>query len=123
LKLLDGQMAVCRLTPGGDFPTWAFRGSGFASLTRTADEWSVVCQEELIPAGVQCEKGWRILQVAGPLDFGLTGILASTAGPLADAKVSMFAIATYDTDYVMVKVEKLSQAIAVLVGAGHQVES
>lgn len=122
LKLMDGRMAVCRLAPDGDLPVWALRAGGFSSVTRTSDEWSVVCSEEVIPPGVQCERGWRILQVAGPLDFGLVGILASIAGPLADAGVSVFVLSTYDTDYVMVKAESVDQAARALEAAGHRVE-
>jgi uncharacterized protein len=107
LKLMEGRMAVCRLAPTGDLPVWALGAGGFSSVTRTADEWSVVCPEDVVPSGVQCEKGWRIFQVAGPLDFSLTGILASIAGPLADAGVSLFALSTYDTDYLMVKAQNL----------------
>ena len=86
-----------------------------------ADELSVVCAEGVVPAGVRCDKGWRVFQVAGPLDFALTGILAAIAAPLADAGVSIFAVATFDTDYVMVKEEALAKAVEALRGAGHTV--
>jgi hypothetical protein len=120
LKLLDGRMAVCRLSPVENLPAWALAAGSFSSVTRTADEWSVVCAEEAVPPGIQCETGWRLLQVAGPLDFGLTGILASIAVPLAEAGVSIFALATYDTDYVMVKAENLDRAARALAVAGHR---
>jgi hypothetical protein len=122
LKLMNGRMAVCRLAPDEDLPVWALRAGAFSSVTRTADEWSVVCAEEVIPPGVRCEKGWRIFQVAGPLDFGLVGILDSIAGPLADAGVSVFALSTYDTDYVMVKAQSVDQAARALEAAGHRVK-
>jgi hypothetical protein len=121
LSLMDDRLAVCRLAPTEDFPVWALGAPGFCSVTRTADEWSVVCSEDLVPPGAQCERGWRIFQVAGPLDFSLTGILASIAGPLADAHVSVFALSTYDTDYVMVKERDLDQAARALEAAGHRV--
>ncbi len=121
LKLMDNRLAVCRLDPSADPPIWALAAGGFSSVTRTDDEWSVVCPEDAVPAGVQCERGWRIFQVAGPLDFGLTGILASIAGALADAGVSLFALSTYDTDYVMVKAHDLDQAARALEAAGHRV--
>jgi len=119
---MDGGMAVCRLTPPEDLPVWALGAGGFSSITRTSDEWSVVCAEDVVPPGVRCEKGWRIFQVAGPLDFSLTGILSSIAGPLADAGVSLFALSTFDTDYVMVKAQNVDRAARVLEAAGHRVE-
>lgn len=68
------------------------------------------------------EAGWRVFKVAGPLDFALTGILASIADPLAQAGVSIFAISTYNTDYLMVKEQKLDVALRALKQAGHTVE-
>ena len=121
LKLMEGRLAVCRLAPDEDPPAWALGAGAFSSVTRTADEWSVVCSEDAVPLGAQCERGWRIFQVAGPLDFGLTGILASIAAPLADAGVSIFGLSTYDTDYVMVKAENVDQATRALEAAGHRV--
>ena len=120
LFLLEGRFAVCQLPPGEPFPAWAM-GGGFFSLTRTGDELSVVSAEGAAPDGTKCEPGWRILQIEGPLDFGLTGILASVAEPLAEAGVSIFAISTFNTDYVMVKDESLEKAIEALEAAGHRV--
>jgi hypothetical protein len=122
LKLMDGRMAVCRLAPTEDLPVWALGAGGFRSVTRTADEWSVVCPEDVVPSGTQCETGWRIFQVAGPLDFSLTGIASSIAGPLADAEVSVFVLSTYDTDYLMVKAHNLDRAARALEAAGHRVQ-
>jgi len=122
LTLMNGRFAVCRLATGSEVPAWA-TGGGFVSLTRTADEFSVVCGEEAVPQGIQSERGWRILQMAGPLDFALTGVLVSITRPLADAGVSIFAVSTYNTDYVMVKEDRLSDAIRALEAAGHHVEA
>jgi len=119
LSLLAERLAVCRLEPGAPLPAWA--GGALTAFTRTPDELSVVCAEAGVPAGVQMEGGWRALKVAGPLDFGLTGILAALAGPLAAAGVSIFAISTYDTDYVLIKETALERAVAVLRAAGHPV--
>jgi hypothetical protein len=121
LKLMDGSMAVCRLAPNEELPVWALGAGGFSSVTRTAGEWSVVCAEEYVPAGTECETGWRVFQVRGPLAFDLTGILASIAVPLADAGVSLFALSTYDTDYVMVKAQHLDRAAGALAAAAHRV--
>jgi len=93
--------------------------AGFVSVTRTADELSVVCPGEAVPSSVRAEHGFRVLKIDGPLDFSLTGILAAVAGPLADAGISIFAVSTYDTDYVLVKAKDLNQAVAVLQAGGH----
>ena len=120
LALLEGRFAVCRLAPGDEIPAWA-NGGAFTSITRTRDELSVVCAEGAVPEGTRCENGWRIFQTEGPLDFALTGILASVAVPLAAAGVSIFAVSTFDTDYVMVREENVARAIAAQRAAGHQV--
>ncbi len=87
---------------------------GFFSVTRTADELSIVCREELLPKDCAQEKGFRLFKVEGPLDFSLTGILATLLNPLAAAGVAVFTISTYDTDYLMVKAGKLEEAISAL---------
>jgi hypothetical protein len=120
LTVLDGSFAVCRLEPGAELPSWA-AGSGFYSITRTSDELSVVCSQLAVPAGLLCESNWRCIEVQGPLDFTLTGILSSIAQPLAEAGISIFALSTYNTDYLMVKDDKLGHAIEVLELAGHKV--
>ncbi|MCU0493429.1 MAG: ACT domain-containing protein [Chloroflexaceae bacterium] len=121
LNLLPETFAICRFAPGAALPAWALAGDFFA-ITRTADELSVVCTQGLVPAETVASRDWRCLKVAGPLDFSLTGVLASLAGPLADAGISIFAISTYDTDYLLVKTDKLEAAVAVLRAAGHGVD-
>jgi hypothetical protein len=120
LAWLQGAFAVCRLTADAPLPTWATAGE-FLSITRTAGELSIVCPEEAVPQGVQCERGWRCLRVAGPLEFSLVGVLASLAVPLAEAGISIFVVSTFDTDYLLVKEEKQQQAAEVLRQAGHTV--
>lgn len=120
LTLLGELVTVCRLAADDPLPSW-LPTRGFVSITRTADELSIVCSADAVPPGVRCESGWGCLVVAGPLDFGLTGILASIATPLAEAGISIFAISTFDTDYVLVKGEKLDGAVEVLRRAGHEV--
>lgn len=122
MSLFEGRFAVCRLGPGDEVPAWAASGA-FTSVTRTRDELSVVCAEGAVPEGTRCEGGWRIFGIEGPLDFGLTGILASVAEPLAEAGVSIFAVSTFDTDYVMVREENVERAVAALAAAGHRVVS
>jgi hypothetical protein len=120
LRVLDGALAVCRLPAGSPRPAWAV-GGPLVAVTATEHETSVVCGEAVVPDGVRCEPGWRALMVAGPLDFGLTGVLAAVAVPLRDAGVSIFAVSTYDTDYVLVRSDRLQEAAAALRSAGHTV--
>lgn len=112
LQELPGTYSVCRLGPDAPAP------SRFFSVTRTAEELSVVCHKEDIPAGARADHGWRCFRVAGTLDFSLTGVLASLAAPLAEAGVSLFALSTFDTDYILVK--DLPSARAALERLGHR---
>jgi hypothetical protein len=102
-------------------PDWAL-SSAFLSITRTSDELSVVCLQEAVPPEVRCEKGWRCLRVEGPLDFSEIGVLASLTSVLAAAGVSLFAISTFDTDYLLVGETDLERAVTALRGVGHRVE-
>ena len=117
LSIVPGVFAVCKLDPASPVPSWV-TPDGFLAIVRTAEELSIVCAEQAVPAGVTSERGWRGLKVAGPLDFALTGVLASLAGPLAEAGVSIFAISTYDTDYLLIREEQLNTAIDALRRAG-----
>jgi hypothetical protein len=119
LELLPDSFAVCRLEPGAAVPTWA--GGRFLAMTRTLDELSLTLPEYHVPPEVRAERGWRLLKVRGPLDMALVGILASLAVPLAQANISIFAISTYDTDYLLVRTRQLEAAIAALERAGHAV--
>ena len=120
LKCLADRLAVCRLEPRSAVPDWV-PDTGFASVTRTAGELSLVVPEERVPPDVRAESGWRALEVRGPLDFSLIGVLASLTAPLASAEVSLLAISTFDTDYVLVRDDRLADALAALRGAGHRV--
>jgi hypothetical protein len=120
LSVLEERLAVCQLEPQAEIPPWATSASFFC-VARTPDELSVVCPEGHAPAGIPCERGWRALKLEGPFGFELTGVLASVAAPLARCEVSILAIATYDTDYVLVKEEQLDPAIAALRERGHEV--
>lgn len=120
LSVMPGRLAVCRLPPGSVMPGPP-AGSGFWSATRTADEISLVLPEEERRPEWQAETGWRALRVDGTLDFALTGILASLATPLAAAGVSLFAISTFDTDYLLVRERDLDRATEALAAAGHTV--
>jgi predicted N-acetyltransferase YhbS len=120
LLLLDDTFATCRLDGSAPIPPWATAGH-FSSITRTADELSVVCGQDAVPVGVTCERGWRCLRVAGALPFSVVGVLASLTAPLAEAGVSLFAVSTFDTDYLLVKAEDLERAIDVLRRRGHTI--
>lgn len=122
LKLLAERFAVCRLPPDAPIPP---RPSvcGLWSVTITDRELSVVLPEAAAPAGQPAERGWRALEVAGPLDFSLTGVMASLSAPLAAAGVSLFVVSTYDTDYVLVRDPDLARAQEALQKAGHEVET
>ena len=83
----------------------------------------MVCPEENVPAAVRHQAGWRALAVRGPLAFELTGVLASLASPLAEAGVPIFALSTFDTDYLLVPGERLEAALAALEAAGHRLRA
>ena len=120
LTLLLHTFAICRLETNSEIPAWALAGE-FFSITRTADELSIVCRQGNVPEGIRCEEGYRCFKVEGPLDFALTGILDSLTTPLAQAGVSLFAVSTFDTDYLLVKEDTLESAVGALKSAGHQV--
>jgi hypothetical protein len=92
-------------------------------MTRTADELSIVCTEAAVPDDVAASRGWRRLRFEGPLPLDQTGILASVTAPLASARVSVFAVATYDTDYVLIPDAQRGAAIAALEAAGHTISA
>lgn len=120
LELVAGDFAVCRLSPTEPVPAWT--GSAvFSSITRTTDELSIICPAPSVPAGVRSETGWRLIKLVGPFDFGAVGILASVAEPLARAGISLLAVGTFDTDYVLIKAERLEEAGRNLTAAGHMI--
>jgi hypothetical protein len=122
LTLLPAQFAVCRLEPAAPIPDWAMSGEGFCSLTCTAGELSIVCAEDAVPSGVRCEREWRVFRIEGPFDFSAVGILVSAAAPLAEAGVPIFAISTFDTDYLLVKEQNVGRAASALEAVGHRVK-
>jgi len=102
LQELTKTFSICKLEPNAEIPTWAKNGS-FFSITKTVDELSIICEQSLIPTDITSENDWMAFRVVGNLDFSLTGILASIANPLAEEKISIFAISTFDTDFVLVQ--------------------
>ncbi len=121
MKLLKEKFGVCRLTKNELIPEWAIN-SDFYSITKTLDELSIVCSQDSIPPDVKCEKDWRILKVEGPLDFSLIGILSSISTILAQNGISIFAISTYDTDYILVKDKDITNAINALSNENYEIK-
>jgi hypothetical protein len=119
--VLPGEYAMCRLNADDAIPSWIF-SSAFYNVSKTADELSVVCESAMVPAGTQLNSGWRLLKIAAVLDLSLTGITATFSTALAKAGVNLCVIATYDTDYILVKAEKLAGAVAALQQTGFMVE-
>lgn len=117
ILLLPERLAVCRLPAETDIPGWA-QSTDLLSITRTRNELSIVCAERLVPPEVRAESGWRVFQVQGPLDFALIGMLAALVTPLSQAGVSVFALSTYETDYILVKESALPRAQQALTQAG-----
>jgi hypothetical protein len=122
LEILPGRYAVCRLAPDEAVPSWAWSGQ-LASVTRTDAELSIICAELAVPATIErAERGWRVLRVVGPLDFNAVGVMAGLAAPLARAGISILALATFDTDYLLVREPDLDRALTALRAAGHLAE-
>jgi len=114
LSILPETLAVCRLNQDSQIPEWTLENSTFFAITKTREELSIVCEQALVPEDIKAEKDWRAFKVEGPLDFSLTGILADLSTPLAVASLSIFAISTFDTDYILVKSNNLDQATQIL---------
>ena len=112
--------AICRLGSSDAVPAWA-AGEQFVTISRTKSELSIVCEDSKVPPEVHAERKRRLMQVEGTLAFSLTGILAAIAAPQAEAHVSIFAVSTYDTDYLLVPEGELEKAVSALEAAGHVV--
>lgn len=120
LSLQPQHLAISRLASNAPIPTWATHGS-FFSVTRTSDELSIVAEESLTPAGLQSQPGWRALKVHGPFAFTEIGVISALAAPLAEAKISLFVVSTFDTDYLLLASVDLAAAISTLEQAGHTI--
>src|SRR6266545_474367 len=115
-SVLPGAYAICRLPAKAPLPAWT--GKAFTSITRTTEELSIVCEEPRLPqdlgVDLRIERGWALLKLHGPFPLDAIGVLASVSKPLAEADISLLAISTFDTDYILVKRTKVNQAIAAL---------
>jgi hypothetical protein len=119
LSLLTGRYAVAKLPAGVAIPESATQGE-FFSVTRTADELSLVTAERNVPAGARVVEGWRVFKVHGSFEFSEVGVLASLTEPLARENVAVFVVSTFDTDYLLVREENLHPAITAMQRASHQ---
>ena len=116
---LPGQYEIVRLAPDASVPDWAVQGE-FTSITRTRDELSIVCPTGNLPPDVQSTHRWICLKLEGPFPFSQTGVLLSFIEPLSNNGIPIFAISTYDTDYVLIQEEYAGAAISFLQQAGHE---
>jgi hypothetical protein len=123
LEALEIRLAVCRLDADRDVPRWVAESREFSSITRTIDELSIVCDFDVVPEGVPMEGPWRAFRVKGQIVMTLIGIVVALANPLAAAGISIFAISTFDTDYILVHEPDFDAAVSRLTLAGHVVVS
>ena len=116
LVILPERLAVCRLDAKAPIPDWAM-GESFLSISRTRDELSVICEDRFVPGGTHASRGWRGFKIEGPLDLDLV----SVAVPLAQSNIGILPLATYETDYVLVRDRQLADAVKALRFAGFDV--
>ena len=119
--ILEGSYSLCRLQANDAIPSWVY-DSSFYTVSKSADELSIVCESKFVPVEIKKNDGWKLLKIDAVLDLSLTGITAKFSKPLADAGINLCVIATFDTDYVMVQEEKLSIAAKALQDEGFIVE-
>jgi len=118
LNILDGSFTIHRFSPNNGIPNQIYQGQ-FCSITKTDEELSIVCSSLVHLDSESSETDWSCIKVLGPLDFSLTGILADISAVLAKAEISIFVISTFDTDYILVKSEKLQATKKALQQAGY----
>jgi len=122
LSRLRERFAITRFPAYVATPEW-LAASSLVSLTRTSDELSIVCDESQVPPGQEdCERGWNCFKLHGPIAFTVTGVVAELTRPLANSRISVFVISTYDTDYILVKAEQADRAANAWRGLGHEVD-
>ena len=120
LTLLTQTFSLHRLPPDADIPAAALH-SPFCAITRTDDELSLILPKSVEIQSARSDAGWVCFKVEGPLDFSLTGVLAGISSALAKAKVPIFALSTFDTDYILVKREQVEAAVEALKSAGYHI--
>ena len=121
LRVRPERLAICQLEPDSP-PPWRHLGHGFWAVAHTEEELSLVLPEGCVQPGWRAERGWRCLEVVGPLGLDLTGVLAQISAPLADTGIPVFVLSTYNTDEILVREADLERTVAALTARGHQVE-
>ena len=122
LTVLDTRLAVCRLDPGDGLPDWFSLAPPLAACVMRDGELTLVCRDGDVPEDVRAERSWSALEVGGPMDLALTGVMSTLSAVLADAGVALFAVSSFDTDVLLVREHHLERAAAALRDAGHAVE-
>jgi hypothetical protein len=117
---LPGEFAICKLEAGAEIPAWSLEGD-FFSISRTADELSIICLDKQVPGDVHKQAGWRALKVEGPFEFDEIGVLSALTEPLAKAGISLLTVSTFDTDYIFIQRKNFDPALEVLSAAGHTI--
>ncbi|MEJ5377359.1 MAG: ACT domain-containing protein [bacterium] len=120
MRLLEGNYAICQLCSGSSIPEWALGGQ-WASFTMSPRELSLVCLEERVPQGVICQRGWRVLELQGPVDPNSVGVISRISSALAEASIPLCVISAYETDYFLIRDEDLGRAMEVLEGKGSRI--
>ena len=120
LTVLTGEFSIHKLHPSSKIPD-TIQESKFYQICRTDEELSIVCETHIAMISEHEEKGWACMKVDGPLAFGLTGIIAGISKVFAESNISIFAISTYDTDYILVKHQSLDNSIKALKANGYAV--
>lgn len=123
LQLESDVLAICQLPADAALPAWISQEAGFVSVTRTHEELSIVCPEHWLPAEQNRQGGWRYLCFQGPIDFEEVGVLSSVLLPLAQANISVYSLSTYNTDYLLIQIKDLDDAMAALERAGHFIDA
>lgn len=119
LEIISGTFSILRFAAQFQLPAW-LDNSNFHSITRSSDETSIICESRCVPPGTKCESDWIAFRAIGPLDFALTDVLSSLINPLSQAGISTLVISTFDTEYILIKANKLDLAKLHLTQAGHR---
>ncbi len=115
LQICPETLAVCRLPPNSKLPLWlTTEEDSFTSITKTSEELSIVCSQTLVPNNVTAKRNWRMLKIKGQLDFALVGILHRVITPLSEGGISIYALSTYDTDYILIQQNDFENALKFL---------
>jgi hypothetical protein len=120
LTSLPGNFSIFQIDPVIGIPLWAQQGE-FFSITQAADELSIVCEDKYIPDSINREKNWRVLKIEGPFNFDEIGILNSITTPLARANISLLAVSTFNTDYILIQDSHFIEVVDILKNDGHKV--